>query len=146
MTVLAITLCLTLLAIAGLHAYWGLGGVWPGEDAASCATKVGGFAGARGMAGPGPCFAVAGALCLAALFGLAAAGVIETPLPVPLVRSGTTVVALVFLGRGIAGFTPSWRRLTPEQPFATFDVRYYSPLSLVIGLGFATLAMQGTSL
>ena len=28
---------------------------------------------------------------------------------------------------------------TPEQPFATLDVRYYSPLCLAIGIGFAAL-------
>ncbi len=49
--------------------------------------------------------------------------------------------ALVFLGRGVAGFTPAWRRHTPEQPFATLDIRYYSPLCLAIGLGFAALAI-----
>ena len=53
-----------------------------------------------------------------------------------------SAVALVFLGRGIAGFTPAWRRLTPEQPFATLDVRYYSPLCLAIGTGFAALAIK----
>ena len=51
------------------------------------------------------------------------------------------LIALVFLGRGIAGFTPWWRRLAPEQPFARLDVRYYSPLCLLIGLGFAVLAI-----
>ena len=51
-------------------------------------------------------------------------------------------VALVFLGRGVAGFTPAWRRHTPEQPFATLDVRYYSPLCLAIGIGFAALTIK----
>ncbi|TIX64206.1 MAG: DUF3995 domain-containing protein, partial [Mesorhizobium sp.] len=51
------------------------------------------------------------------------------------------LIALVFLARGIAGFTPWWRRLAPEQPFARLDVNYYSPLCLVVGLGFAFLAI-----
>ena len=51
------------------------------------------------------------------------------------------LIGVVFLGRGIAGFTPWWRRLAPEQPFARLDVRYYSPLCLLIGLGFAVLAI-----
>jgi hypothetical protein len=52
-------------------------------------------------------------------------------------------IGLVFLGRGITGFTPAWRRLAPEMPFARLDMRYYSPLCLVIGTGFAILAVQG---
>jgi hypothetical protein len=54
-------------------------------------------------------------------------------------------IALVFLGRGIAGFTSAWRRLTPEMPFARLDVRYYSPLCLVLGAGFIVLALEGFS-
>ena len=67
-------------------------------------------------------------------------GPLRTPAS-PLPALAGLAVAFVFLARGIAGFTPAWRRLTPEQPFASLDVRYYSPLCLAIGSGFAALAI-----
>ena len=120
MTVLAIVLALLLAALAALHAYWGIGGVWPGVDAADCARRVGGLRGARTMPGPGACFAVAGALATAALIAPATAGIFGTRVATLAALAGLVVV-LVFLGRGIAGFTPAWRSITPEQPFATLD-------------------------
>ena len=143
MTLLALIIALILLAIAALHAYWGFGGAWPGRDAADCARRVGGFPGARRMPGPGPSFAVAAALLAAALLVMLEGDLIALPVPAVLVSLATLCAAFVFLGRGIAGFTPAWRRLTPEQPFATLDVRYYSPLCLAIGAGIAILAVQG---
>jgi hypothetical protein len=143
-TLLGLAVAAVLFVLAALHAYWGVGGVWPGADAASCARTVGGFPGVASMPGPGPCFAVAAALAVAALLA-AAEGGLSLPLPSPLLDLATLGAALVFLGRGIAGFTPSWRRLTPEQPFATLDVRYYSPLCLAIGAGLAILAINGFS-
>lgn len=141
MTVLAGVITPVLLMIAGLHAYWGLGGVWPGSDAVSCARTVAGFRGIEAMPGAGPSFAVAGALAVTAL--LAAAQGLALPAPALLLNLATLGAALVFLGRGVAGYTPAWRRLTPVQPFATLDVRYYSPLCLAIGAGLATLALNG---
>ena len=32
-----------------------------------------------------------------------------------------TFIALVFIARGLAAFLPGWRRLTPEEPFASLD-------------------------
>ena len=115
MIVLAVILTLVLAAIAALHVYWGFGGIWPGRDAADCAAAPAAFAAhapcpVRPHASLWPLRSPSRRLipifarrcdsaCWPALAGLA--------------------VALVFLGRGVAGFTPAWRRLTPEQPFAT---------------------------
>jgi hypothetical protein len=142
-TLLASAIAFVLLAIAAIHAYWGLGGVWPGRDEADCARRVVGSRGVRRMPGPVPSFAVAALLLIAMLVVLSLGGWIDLPLPAGLVSIVSAAAALVFLGRGIAGFTPAWRRLTPEQPFATLDVRYYSPLCLAVGAGLATLALQG---
>jgi len=136
MIALAIILTVVLAAIAALHAYWGFGGVWPGSDAADCARRTGGFRGARSMPGPAACFAVAAALAIAALIPI----FLTRQLGMLALLAGVGV-ALVFLGRGVAGFTPAWRRLTPEQPFATLDVRYYSPVCLAIGAGFVALIL-----
>lgn len=142
MMALSAIVAAVLFAIAALHAYWGFGGVWPGTDAASCARTVAGFRGVTSMPGTGASFAVTAALAAAALIALVQGGWILPPLPGALFVLGAIGAALVFLGRGIAGFTPAWRRLTPEQPFARLDVRYYSPLCLLIGLALLLLALK----
>lgn len=141
MIVLAFILSFVLLLITTLHVYWGIGGIWPGRDAASCAHAVVGFRGIDEMPAPFACFAVAACLGLATLWPMALEGVFATPFPKAGLAATALLVAIAFLGRGIAGFTPWWRRLTPEQPFARLDPRYYSPLCLVVGLGFAVLAI-----
>jgi hypothetical protein len=145
MIALAIMLGGVLTLIAALHAYWGIGGIWPGTDPKSCARAVGGFAGAETMPSAGACFAVAAMIASAALVALAAAGVFASRFDRLPLAGAALFVALVFLFRGVLGFTPMWRRLTPELPFARLDVRYYSPLCLLLGAGFAILALEGFS-
>ena len=141
MILLASTLSLVLLVITTLHVYWGIGGIWPGSDAASCARAVVGFRGVQEMPSPAASFAVAACLALATLWPLALEGVFASPFPKQGLAATALLIGLVFLGRGIAGFTPWWRRLAPEQPFARLDQRLYSPLCLLIGAGFAILAI-----
>jgi hypothetical protein len=141
MIILAFALSLVLLLITTLHVYWGIGGIWPGRDTVSCAHAVVGFRGVDEMPAPFACFAVAACLGLATLWPMALEGVFATPFPKAGLAATALLIALVFLARGIAGFMPWWRRLAPEQPFARLDVRYYSPLCLVVGLGFAILAI-----
>ncbi|MER8365598.1 DUF3995 domain-containing protein [Mesorhizobium sp. M1348] len=140
MIVLASALSSVLLLITALHVYWGIGGIWPGRDAASCARAVIGFHGVDEMPAPFASFAVAACLGLATLWPMALEGIFATPFPKAGLAATSLLIALVFLARGIAGFTSWWRRLTPEQPFARLDLRYYSPLCLLIGLAFAILA------
>ncbi|MEO5322950.1 DUF3995 domain-containing protein [Mesorhizobium sp. CC13] len=139
----AFALAAVLYLLTSLHVYWGLGGVWPGTDQASCARAVAGFRGIDTMPTPFACFAVAACLVLATLWPLALGGIFATPFPTAGLAASALIIALVFLGRGIAGFTPSWRRLTPEMPFARLDRLYYSPLCLIIGAGFIFLAIKG---
>ena len=40
---------------------------------------------------------------------------------------------------------PAWRRRLPEEPFATYDQRYYGPLCLALAAGFATLILGGST-
>jgi hypothetical protein len=145
MTVLATVLALVLAAIAALHVYWGFGGLWPGSDLSDLARRVAGFknGGGRSAQSPAACLLVAAALCFSALIALILGGVIASPLPYIVVVSAALLIMLIFLGRGVAGYTPAWRRLTPVQPFAALDVRYYSPLCLAIGVGLAVLALNG---
>jgi hypothetical protein len=143
MTVLALVLGAVLTMIAALHAYWGIGGVWPGTDPQSCARAVAGFKGIDAMPSPFACFAVAAVIVAAALVVLALDSVFASPFDRLSLAGAALFVALAFLFRGVLGFTPFWRSLTPEMPFARLDLRYYSPLCLLLGIGIAVLALKG---
>jgi hypothetical protein len=140
MIVLAFALSFVLLLVTATHVYWGIGGIWPGTDSASCARAVCGFRGMDAMPPPSTCLAIAACLVLVTLWPMALMGVFATPFPKQGLAATALMIGLIFLGRGIAGYLPAWRRLTPEQPFARNDVRYFSPLCLLIGLCFMTLA------
>jgi hypothetical protein len=141
MIVLACALSFVLLLVTTMHVYWGIGGIWPGTDAASCARAVVGSRGVDQMPTPGACFAVAACLGLATLWPMALMGLFATPFALQGLAITAFLIGVIFLTRGVAGYTPAWRRLTPEQPFATDDVRYLSPLCLLLGAGFITLAI-----
>jgi hypothetical protein len=143
MIVLACALSAILLLVTALHVYWGIGGVWPGRDAASCARAVVGFRGVDEMPSPFAAFAVAACLALATLWPMALQGIFATPFAPDGLAATAVMIGLVFLGRGILGFTPWWRRLAPEQPFARLDTRLYSPLCLLVGAGFVILGIGG---
>jgi len=142
MIVLAFALSAALLLVTAAHVYWGIGGIWPGTDRASCARAVVGFRDVDAMPSALACFSVAACLGLATLWPLALEGVVATPFDHAGLAATAVLIGLVFLGRGVLGFTPWWRRLAPEQPFARLDRRYYSPLSLLVGAGFIVLALS----
>jgi hypothetical protein len=141
MLILACALSAILLLITALYVYWGIGGIWPGRDAASCARAVVGFRGVEEMPSPPAAFAVAACLALATLWPMALEGVFATPFAPGGLAATAVMIGLIFLGRGIAGFTPWWRRLAPEQPFARLDTRLYSPLCILLGAGFVVLGL-----
>lgn len=151
MLILACALSVILLLITSLHVYWAIGGIWPGRDPASCARAVIGFREVKEMPSPSAAFAVAACLVLVTLWPMALQGVFATPFTHEGLAATSIMIGLVFFGRGVIGFTPWWRRLTPEQPFARLDARLYSPLCLAIGAGFivlgahAFLTLSGTA-
>jgi len=51
------------------------------------------------------------------------------------------LLALVFLGRGVAGVLPAFERAAPEQPYLSLNRRIYSPLCFAAGLGFLFLTL-----
>ena len=126
-----------LLAVAGIHAYWTAGGLWPARDEASLAELVVGTAD-HGMPGPFLCALVVAALLAAATLVLAGGGVISLPGDARLVDLGVWVVAGVFALRGAGGLLLPWIR--PEMagtPFARANHRFYSPLCLLLAVGCA---------
>jgi hypothetical protein len=138
-----VLLAVVLAALAGVHVYWGLGGVWPGHDRVTLARTVAGFGGIEQPPPPVACFVVAAALVIAAVWPLLLTGRLVAELPSTLLTLGGLALTLVFLGRGLAAYLPAWRRLTPELPFAQLDQRLYGPLCLTLGAGFALLTLRG---
>lgn len=143
MGILALCLAVPLVAIASLHVYWGIGGIWPGTDRASCARAVVGFKGMEAMPAPASCLAVALVVIVMALVALALGGWYAGPVGPGRLAGMAVFIGLVLIVRGLLGFTAPWRRLTPEQPFARLDRRFYSPLCLLLGAGFLVLASSG---
>lgn len=140
---IAVALALLLAAIAGLHAYWGRGGLWPAANEQELIATVIGHAQAKRMPSPGLCLLVALAIAVTAVWPLLLVGTFGTASLRSLLQLGGFAIMAVFLLRGIAGFLPAWRRLHPREPFASYDRRYYSPLCLLIAAGYAVLLLQG---
>jgi len=140
---IAIVLALLLAIIAGLHAYWGRGGLWPAANEGELIATVIGNAGAKRMPSPGLCLLVALAITLTAIWPLLLAQMSGMAAMRPFLLLGGFAILAVFLLRGVAGYLPAWRRLHPREPFASYDRRYYSPLCLLIAAGYAVLLLQG---
>jgi hypothetical protein len=146
MTPLAALLSTVVLALAVLHASWGLGGHWPAVSATALAKSAVGTPGVKRMPPPLACFAVAVLLTGVAAWPLFAAGLLPEAWPRWLTALAGAGIAAVFLARGVAGYTPAWRRRFPEEPFATYDRRYFAPLCLALSAGYLTmLIIAGTN-
>jgi hypothetical protein len=139
---IAVFLCAQLLAIAALHAYWGLGGVWPARDERSLARMVVGSKGIERMPSRFACLAVAALLAGAAFWPFVLTQRLAEFWPRWVTLGGGVALAAVFLGRGAISFIPALRRLGPEEPFASLDRRFYGPLCMILGLLFVLLLMR----
>jgi len=143
MILLSWVLALILWAIAALHAYWGLGGLWPASDAISLTRTVVGVRNLKHMPTLTTCLLVAAILAAVGSWPLFATGQLPDIWPENLVTIGGLAATAVFLARGVAAYLPSWRRHFPEEPFASNDRRYYGPLCLALGAGFVLLLAKG---
>lgn len=126
--ILALSLSFVVILIATLHILWGVGFWFPIEDEADLTRAVVGRSGAEEMPGAVPCALVGVALYMAVVCLWWPPGAFRFLM--------LALVGTAFVVRGALSFTPFWRKLTPEQPFATLDRKYYGPLCLVLGLGF----------
>jgi hypothetical protein len=143
MTALALLLSVMVWLIAILHASWGLGNHWPADSGEQLAKAVVGTRGTTRMPSPTQCFAVAAILAGVASWPLFAMGLLDEAWPRWLTLLAGGAIVAVFVGRGVAGYISAWRRLVPEEPFATNDRRYYSPLCLMIGAGYLVILIAG---
>lgn len=143
MMAIAVPLAVVLAAIAALHAFWALGGVLPGHDEQSQARAFVGARDIKRMPAKSSAAMVALLLFAASLFPLMWTALIPYPVPQMLVWLGMVVLTAVFLLRGLAGYTSAFRAIFPEEPFASLDRTYFSPLCLLLGSAFATLLYLG---
>lgn len=142
MTIMVVVLIALVLGLTSvLHLYWAAGGLWPASDEQSLARTVIGANGITAMPNRWLTAAVAICIALAAIWPMIWLRWIVTPAPDWLLTVGMAVLCLVFLGRGVAGFVPAVKRLNSEEPFASLDARYFSPLILGLGLAFAGLLL-----
>lgn len=140
--VISTLIFLVLLTVSGLHLAWALGSTFPARDEQSLSKAAGGFKDAEKMPPPLASLLVAIATFAAAVWPFMMRGSLGSFWPNWLVSFGAIVLVLVFLGRGVAGYTRWMRNICPEEPFATLNRRYYSPLCLIIGAGFLVLAIE----
>jgi uncharacterized protein DUF3995 len=138
-TALAIALSAVVFAIAALHAYWGLGGIWPATSEERLAKTVIGRPNVKRMPGPLACFLVAASLAVVAAWPLFLGGLLAEPWPRRFTLLADPLIAGGFFGRAIATFKPGWRNYFPEQPFAKLDRGVYAPLCLLLGTGYMAL-------
>jgi hypothetical protein len=135
---LAVGLSTVLVLIAALHAYWGTGGTWPERNTADLARAVVGDGRTR-MPPPWSCFAVATLLLVVAAWPWA---MLAAPDSEPVLIVGI-VSAAIFFVRGSAGYSPRWRQRFSTEPFATRDMRFYSPLCMALATGMMALIARG---
>jgi len=136
---IASLVCIALLAISLAHFMWAFGRRWPIKDPSILARTVIGYAGVDTMPPWYRSLAIAVLTLIASVFVLALA---DHDSGGPNMSLFGVLVGLIFLVRGIIGYLPFWRRLTPEEPFRTNDFRVYSPLCLLIGIGFLALVLM----
>jgi hypothetical protein len=142
-TLISLILIVVLVALAALHAWWGVGGRWPGHDERSLVALVVGRT--HSMPGPTSCMLVASALFAAAGIVALQAQSISVDfggLGEKFVQTGFWCVCAVFSLRGLAGFTAVFA-YAQGTPFARLNRVFYSPLCLVIGAGLAVTGTMG---
>jgi hypothetical protein len=128
-----------LLMVAVAHFLWSIGRTWPIRNEALLAQTVVGTPGITRMP-PRPLTFVMSLLILAAgvialsLADHASGGILLTLLG--------AMLAIIFIGRGVLGYTPGWRARFPTEPFATLDRKNYSPLCFWIGAGYLILVVM----
>ena len=141
--IIAWCIFIVLTAIAAIHVAWGVGVRWPRMTEAELVTTVIGHK-RDTMPSPSQCYLAAFAIFIPGAIALMLAGLVQTPLPPWLVVLAGAAAALVFAGRGVAGYVPAWRARHPREPFASLDRHYYSPLCLMLAAGLAVLLANAT--
>ena len=128
-----------LLMVAVAHFIWSLGGTWPIRNEPLLAQTVVGTPGVKRMPARWATFVVS---VLILTMGVAALALADHNSGGILLTLLGALLAIIFIGRGVLGYTPAWRARFPTEPFATLDRKNYSPLCFWIGAGFLILVVM----
>ena len=139
MSFIAFAIFLFLTAVAGLHVAWGTGVRWPCKTETELVSTV---VGSNKMPTPNQCYLAALAIYIPGTIALMLAGLIDASVTASTLPLAGAAAILVFAGRGIAGYVTAWRARFPQEPFATLDRHYYSPLCLLLAAGFLVLLLN----
>ncbi len=139
-------IALSLWAVALLHLFWALGGLWPAQSAQELACMVVGVEREGAMPGRAVTLIVAVLIALAGLWPLLYLGVVGPALTSGLRESGLIefgmwLLVLVFGLRGAVTYLPGPWQAGGVEPFRTLNRRYYSPLIGLIGVGYLILLL-----
>jgi hypothetical protein len=127
---------IALFAIAIAHVLWGFGRTWPLRDEKLLAQTVVGTAGVERMP---PRLASLGVGIFAMAAGIFALALADHDSGGTWMSIAGIGCGLLFLARGVAGYTGWWAAQTPEPNFRFNDRRVYSPVCIFLGLGFFAL-------
>lgn len=127
---------IALFAVSIAHFLWAFGRTWPIRNEKLLAQTVVGSKDIERMPPKLASFTVGIATLAAGVFALALADHDSGGDWLNIVGCG---LALLFLARGIVGYTPWWAAQTPEPNFRLNDRRVYSPLCMFLGIGFIAL-------
>ena len=125
-------LALVLVFLGAIHFYWAFGGRWGFENALPT-DKEG-----RRVLNPKKfdCAIVGAGLSLFALFYLVKANVLIVVLPNWIGNYAGWIIAAIFLVRAIGDFKYiGFFKKVKKTKFATYDSKYYSPLTFLLGVG-----------
>lgn len=133
---IAAALGIVLIAIALAHLLWTFGIMWPIRDRKLLAETVIGTPGVERMP---PFYVSFGVFVLTGIACVIAFSVAD-PTSGGMALTGLAFVAgLLFLARGAIGYTAWWAARRPTQPFRALDRKTYSPLCVILGIGFLFL-------
>ena len=122
--------------LSALHIYWAVGGHWGRAIAVPQVDDRPAFTPSRLAT-----VLVAVGLAFAAVIPLVRAGVLSVPAPAWLSQGAASLLALVFFIRAIGDFhLVGFFKQVRSTSFARWDTRLFSPLSLLLSLGFVRVA------
>ncbi|WP_026481335.1 DUF3995 domain-containing protein [Ahrensia sp. 13_GOM-1096m] len=135
MTTILVLFIFVVLAITALiHIYWALGGLWPGINEKTLSKTVIGSTGIKAMPPRWVTALVSVGIWGAAIWPMLWLNWIPHPLPNWIVTAGMFVLTAIFIIRGLGGLLPIARHMNSEEPFATLNLRYFSPLITLLGV------------
>jgi hypothetical protein len=129
---------LTLTATALIHAYWGFGGLWPATTEPELVRTVIGINTSESMPSLPMTLIVAALIFIAGGFAFVS-GILKWNSAIFL-RFPLIVLTAIFIFRGAYTYWPNSPLATATEPFATLNAHYFSPLILMLGLGFGILS------